>query len=206
MYGRGSACDNVATEIALISTGIIVLKVVYGLDGRPRVPSSEVEVACALPRMEEYLERLKRIEEDERKGKWGRKPIRMENLTGKEMDDYLGFTQEALLGEGDRDDDSDDDILNRFFPLDTPKRELHVRTAAAAPQWHPVMANLSEELRPGERYRVYRASDVGGNVHETYDTVLGRAARWVNVSADRLAVIVEAYERRLKNRSLGVTA
>ena len=61
----------------------------------------------------------------------------------------------------------------------------------------------SQELRPGEGYRVYRARDVCGTVVEEYRAVIGRAARWVGVSEEYLAGVVERYERRLmrdKNR------
>ena len=61
----------------------------------------------------------------------------------------------------------------------------------------------SQELRPGEGYRVYRARDVCGTVVEEYRAVIGRAARWVGVSEEFLAGVVERYEGRVvrdKNR------
>ena len=61
----------------------------------------------------------------------------------------------------------------------------------------------SQELRPGEGYRVYRSRDVCGTMAEEHRVVIMRAARWVRVPEEYLAGVVERYERRVmrdKNR------
>jgi len=74
--------DNVPPELALLVAVIIVLKMVYGLDGEPRyvsnlrqpqlralttlsirVPKNSGDPACALPRLKDYLLTLKEVKE-----------------------------------------------------------------------------------------------------------------------------------------------
>jgi RNA polymerase I-specific transcription initiation factor RRN7 len=77
--------DNVPPEVALISTAIVVLRLVYGLDGRTRyvfrgaictdadgrltarVPSHPGDPAYAFPKLDEYIASLRQLnEEDDR--------------------------------------------------------------------------------------------------------------------------------------------
>jgi RNA polymerase I-specific transcription initiation factor RRN7 len=72
--------DNVPPELALLVAVVIVLKMVYGLDGQPRcvrvasapasaempsirVPKNSLDPACALPRLKDYLMTLKGVKE-----------------------------------------------------------------------------------------------------------------------------------------------
>lgn len=75
--------DNVPPELALLVAVVVVLKMVYGLDNRPRyvsktrvstaltgaelmpirVPKNSTDPACALPRLKDYLLTLRVVKE-----------------------------------------------------------------------------------------------------------------------------------------------
>jgi RNA polymerase I-specific transcription initiation factor RRN7 len=79
--------DHIPPELALISTAVVVLKLVYGLDSKPRLlsvnsnlktqfhenfgtsrfPTGPDDPACALPNPEQYLSVLNAIEESSAK-------------------------------------------------------------------------------------------------------------------------------------------
>ncbi|GLB33896.1 hypothetical protein LshimejAT787_0107800 [Lyophyllum shimeji] len=192
--------DNVAPEVSLIAAAIVVLKMVYGLDGRTRRPRDPADVACGLARVDEFLATLGRLkEEDERMTRSGLFDSRTDVCTGdlgpEMMDEYLAFSERVLIGGK-----NGDAVLERFFPVS--RRESHgdkTETKAA----RPLRATLAEDeesfegLRPGEGYRIYRAGDVEGTMAEEYGAVVGRAARWSGVGEAYLCGVVETYERRL---------
>lgn len=72
--------DNVPPELAFMATCVVVLKMVYGLDGQPRcvissppispsdgcsnrLPKNSNDPACALPRLDEYLGWIRELDE-----------------------------------------------------------------------------------------------------------------------------------------------
>ncbi|KAF8076486.1 hypothetical protein FPV67DRAFT_1558944 [Lyophyllum atratum] len=192
--------DNVAPEVGLIATAVVVLKMVYGLDGRTRTPSNSADVACGMARFDGYLASLGRLEEEEEAMTRGglfdsRRDVCMGDLGQEMMDEYLAFSERVLTGG--REEDA---VLERFFPVS--KKGGHGDKMATQAS-RPLRATMVEDeesgkgLRPGEGYRIYRARDVEGKMETEYGAVVGRAARWAGVSVEHMGGIVETYERRV---------
>ncbi|KAJ6539432.1 hypothetical protein B0H19DRAFT_1179057 [Mycena capillaripes] len=186
--------DNVAPELAFVATGIIVLKVVYGLDGKQRLPADSEDPACDLPRVDEYLELLRGLDDADMKARASefdsRMAMRIEDLSDDTVDEYLSFCERALVGPAN-------DELERYFPL--PARQTPKSANAADPP-RPDMRAMElrdgeEEgvLRPGEGYTLCDA----GEMPEEYAAIVGRAAGWVGVKEEYLRGVVQSYERRV---------
>ncbi|KAH7887669.1 hypothetical protein F5I97DRAFT_2010694 [Phlebopus sp. FC_14] len=194
--------DNVAPEIALISVAIMVLKLVYGLDGKKRLPRHPEDVACIFPNADEYLADVKEASDAETCVNSyrfsSRTPLSVGDLDDATLDEYLDFCQRALVGsqdEGHR-------ILDSYFPLTN-------RNAAVTPSG--LMADLKAKrlpsttenvhdvdiLEPGESYTIYHSGDVLGSLAPELDLVVQKSARWTGVSCDVICGVVERYERRL---------
>ncbi|EIN10460.1 hypothetical protein PUNSTDRAFT_112312 [Punctularia strigosozonata HHB-11173 SS5] len=187
--------DNAPPEVTLIAVVIVVLKMVYGLDGRRRQPVDGEDAACALPKLAEYFEVLDGLEKsDERAYRdetfSAKTPMSVLDLSGEEVDRYLDFCERTLLG-----------------PDDSSWKEGSAGGHARTPR--PLSATLPIEyddelqtpgrvpLRPGQGYRIQKASDRLGTVPEDYDRVLRRAGQWTGVDGDSVGVVIERFERRL---------
>lgn len=86
--------DNIPVELALICAIILLLKLIYGLDGRLRKDISEDDFLPGLPPQEEILSRLRR-EDEQVSGAEARTAL---ELTPSDIDHYLDFCTKALLG------------------------------------------------------------------------------------------------------------
>ncbi|OBZ70396.1 RNA polymerase I-specific transcription initiation factor rrn7 [Grifola frondosa] len=94
--------DDAIPEVAIAAAVIIVLKMVYGLDGKPRQPSQKDDPACALPRLSEYLLALRECEQAATSkeelfsatSQWS-----VLDMTEPMIDQYLQFCEKALLPE-----------------------------------------------------------------------------------------------------------
>ncbi|KAG6857092.1 hypothetical protein H0H87_009653 [Tephrocybe sp. NHM501043] len=203
--------DNVAPEVSLMAAGMIVLKLVYGLDGRPRTPKDGTDVACGLAQADGYLAGLRGLETEDEEGKEmdSQADVCMGDLSIEAIDAYLDFSQRVLIGDGDGGRVGDADglkgrsVLERFFEVAKRKDVGHggKGDVASRRQLKAIIAQDEGGMRPGEGYRIYRARDVGGTVDSDWAAVLGRGARWTGINVDDLAGVVEAYERRLHRRS-----
>ncbi|KAG7096862.1 hypothetical protein E1B28_004270 [Marasmius oreades] len=208
--------DDVPVEVSFVAATIVVLKLVYGLDGNPRSPRDPDDPACILPKVEEYLEAVKKLNEDDlqeeaifdyEKGK------SVGEMSEEEIDRYFSFCEHALLAPNvDRDGDK---FLASYFPLTFEERQqqsLSLGTAEKREERQRLSATqiASEDdtrIRPGQSYVIYHARDSLGMMSEEMEIVTTRGARWVGVSEDLLCGVVERYERRLvrwwKNRNSG---
>ena len=54
--------DNAPVEVSLSAAIIVVLKIIYGLDGRKRTPVDKDDPACAMPSFKEWMEALRKME------------------------------------------------------------------------------------------------------------------------------------------------
>ncbi|KAG6821628.1 hypothetical protein H0H93_000137 [Arthromyces matolae] len=182
--------DNVAPEVSLMGVAIIVLKMVYGLDGRERIPIDRDDVACAMPRGDEFLAGLKILEKEEEKV-WNtsmRFDVWKEDI--EMIDAYLDFSERVLIGNGDGSRKGGN-LLERFFPIKMSQHEGH--SGVASGQNEAIVADAVQGMRPGEGYRIYRAHDVGGTMSAEWATVIGRAARWTQVSVEAMSAVVETF-------------
>lgn len=192
--------DNIPPEVGLMAACIVVLKMVYGLDGRPRSPKDEEDPACALPCVDEYLRVLREMDiaEDKSKGKLfdSRNAMQIGELSETMLDDYLLFCEKALLVPGE----DDDRTLRDYFPL----KEGHGGQITMEAGYDRTRGALNaavavdedfEVLRPGEEHAVWNSRDVLGTLPEEYRIVLDRGARWVGVEAEYLGGVIEQHER-----------
>ncbi|KAJ6628704.1 hypothetical protein B0H10DRAFT_1988902 [Mycena sp. CBHHK59/15] len=189
--------DNVAPELAFLATGIIVLKMVYGLDAKPRLPADPEDPACELPRMDEYLELLRGLDDADgktRDAEFDSKAVMViEDLSDDTVDEYLAFCERALVGP----ENAEHDVLERYFPLRGGQQtgDSAIATAAQRGKLGATEMQNNEEgiLRPGESYTMYHS----GELPDGYAAVVRRASCWAGVGTEYLCGVVGTYERRL---------
>ncbi|KAH8830488.1 hypothetical protein DL96DRAFT_1593150 [Flagelloscypha sp. PMI_526] len=84
--------DSVVPEITLFASIIIVLKLVYGLDGK--VPERNDDPACFLPSTK--FDRLRQENEEDRFS--SKVEMNMSTMSNDDLDEYLAFCRRALVG------------------------------------------------------------------------------------------------------------
>ncbi|TFK55944.1 hypothetical protein OE88DRAFT_1621636 [Heliocybe sulcata] len=193
--------DNVPPEVSLVAAAIVVLRLVYGLDGSPRVPNEKEDPACSLPRLQEYLSYVKELNADQVRGKdalfSAALPLHVTDMTDGTLDVYISFCERALLGKSD--------IPGEYFPIRegdsghensaAPIRESTSRRNVPPTALHQV--SDTGDLRPGEAFKIFSARDVFGALPGEYQLVVDKAAGWVGVSEECMCAVVERLERRL---------
>ncbi|KAF4574995.1 hypothetical protein EYR36_006349 [Pleurotus pulmonarius] len=203
--------DNVPPELALAITTVIVLKLVYGLDGTRRVPQDVEDPASWLPKPEEFLDALKTASESDAKCDpilfSGSSPMSVADLDDDKVDAYLRFCERALVGEDGNASIGGSPVLNRFFPLnghDARGRECSLNRAICPER--PLDANLplsstngdeATRVLPAEQYPIYHARDVFGSLDKDIELVLERVEKTVGVPVEYVLRVLENYERRV---------
>ncbi|KAG5724960.1 hypothetical protein E4T56_gene12493 [Termitomyces sp. T112] len=185
--------DNVAPEVSLMAVAIIVLKMVYGLDGRPRRPRDGSDVACGLVRADEFLTGLENLEKEE-EGQELNSRIDVD-VSIEMIDAYFDFSERVLIGNGDGGRERNV-VLERFFPVVPGMTEQRAGDGMLSGQREGVV-DVEGAMGPGEGYRMYRGHDVGGTMGREWAAVVGRGARWTGVGVEAMSAVVESYERRL---------
>ncbi|KAG1866532.1 hypothetical protein DFJ58DRAFT_679366 [Suillus subalutaceus] len=197
--------DNVPPELALVATAIVVLKLVYGLDGKPRLPRDVEDPASAFPDVHGYLSAFRGMGEADTRHNEKRFSSRVPMSTGDmdlaTIDEFLNFCERVLVkpprGE------SDQQILDNYFPLSTESGGARLEVIVP----HSIVKGLSATkinvgettvLQPGESYTIYHSRDVLGNLPEEQALIITRSAKWVGVGDDYLCGVVERFERRLR--------
>ncbi|WWC89856.1 uncharacterized protein L201_004784 [Kwoniella dendrophila CBS 6074] len=93
--------DVVAPELVIVSAWIIIMKIVYGLDGVPRETLLKSDPAIGLPRSKIWIDELKnRMESGIFKG--GRRNLERQDFTSMdddELDQLLNKAENVLLGD-----------------------------------------------------------------------------------------------------------
>ncbi|KAK1236484.1 hypothetical protein PQX77_000261 [Marasmius sp. AFHP31] len=194
--------DDVPVELSFVAATIVVLKLVYGLDGSHRSPQDLNDPACVLPAPGEFLEMVKKLEEG------GSSEFGMgtsaDELSDEAIDDYLSFCEHALLPPAD-DDRNGDKLLKNYFALAEPRetgrnqQKMPESRIPTRPKFNRTDVSTGDEkrVRPGESYTVHHSRDVTGTMNEEMELVVRRGAQWVGISEDYLCGVVEKYERRL---------
>ncbi|KAF9495406.1 hypothetical protein BDN71DRAFT_1391630 [Pleurotus eryngii] len=201
--------DNVPPELALAITTVIVLKLVYGLDGTRRCQQNPfaLDLASWLPKREEFLDALKMASESDAKRDSiqfsGSSPMSVIDLDDDKVDAYLRFCERALVGE-DGSASIGSPVLNRFFPLNEHDAKASLNRAIYPER--PLDANLplsstngdeATRVLPAEQYPIYHARDVFGSVEEDIELVLERVGKVVGVPVEYVLRVLENYERRV---------
>ncbi|RDX55592.1 hypothetical protein OH76DRAFT_1338779 [Lentinus brumalis] len=191
--------DSAVPEVALIAAVIVVMKMVYGLDGKPRRPREKTDPACALPALPELLRAIQDAEAADVKHapahslEMNRSALDMDD---KMLDEYLVFCEKALLPREDR-------LPRKSFSPPTPTGPSDQGQPTEEECFHGInmaansINTKSDTLRPGEQYTIYNTQDILGSLPEDMDLVVARAARWAGVDDAYLCGVVERFERRV---------
>ncbi|KAF8974480.1 hypothetical protein BDZ97DRAFT_1935346 [Flammula alnicola] len=191
--------DNAPPEVALLACVIIVLKMVYGLDGQERAPKDADDVACALPRAKEYLREIGKIDKEDLQKKEAkfssRHRLNVGDMKEDEMDDYIKFCETVLIGQGT----DGDAALERYFPVrqTDSKGGLDEVDGGMYGRGLRGMEVAEEGLRAGAEYKIWNWRDVDGTMEREYGGVVSRAAVVVGVSIEYLGGVMSKYERRI---------
>ncbi|PFH52800.1 hypothetical protein AMATHDRAFT_73927 [Amanita thiersii Skay4041] len=191
--------DDAPVEVAFTAVIVMVLKMVYGLDGQRRAPRNSSDPVCSLPSIEEYMTYLRSINNQDISLFDSRKTLPVGCLGEGQLDEYLTFCEKALLGA--KDEDSGNGILSTLFPL----QKTDTRTTLegvnhnrkTSPHQAPPIVGRETSLRPGAEYTIWSGRDVFGNVPEEYWEIIKKAARWTGVDEDYLCDVIDKYEGRL---------
>ncbi|CDO75565.1 hypothetical protein BN946_scf184858.g5 [Trametes cinnabarina] len=197
--------DSVVPEVALIAVVIVIMKLVYGLDGLPRHPREKDDPACALPMPSELIRAIRAAEEA---NEATRPPYSTDNhisaldMDEKLLDEYLTFCEKALLPREDRLPTGN--VTTNYFPLSEERRLSPVLLAhdKDEPSAEPVMSAVPfddrpDGLKPGQDYHIYNAQDILGTVPKDLELVVACAAQWSGVDRDYVLGVVERFERRV---------
>lgn len=141
------------------------------------------------------------------------------NMTEKEIDQYLDFCQDALLPQRNSNGGSrfesyysanykysmrtladDTPILNSYFGLHA-DFQLSKEIEELSPHVHWTMdANVvmeEERLRPGQAYPIYNSRDSLGTMPRSFEQALKHGANWIVVDCEYVGRVLEMFERRL---------
>ncbi|KAJ3882909.1 hypothetical protein F5051DRAFT_318721 [Lentinula edodes] len=212
--------DNAPVEASLLATVIVVLKMVYGLDGerrqaisnsvvagadffyRSRSPKDSNDPAFALPCIEDYLALVRHMEDvDPRKEAIfnSEKPILMDSVNDEILDEYLTFCERILLRPGE--DGLQKQMLANYFPLNLGPSivitgEGSPSLSAPLRRGPPVQGPSNTFMMPGEEYTIFHSRDIFGSVPEEYEMLVRRGSNLVGIPEDYIDSLVEKYERR----------
>ncbi|KAM5540486.1 hypothetical protein V8D89_005944 [Ganoderma adspersum] len=197
--------DNAVPEVSLVATVIVVMKMVYGMDGKLRQPQEKVDPACALPALKDLLQALREAETLDLKRT---PPFSMEtsrsvlDMDDEMLDLYLAFCEKALLPREDRMPPRN--AATDQFPLDLDKGALgnvienRDEDRVDKPDLPANMiAEGVDQLQPGEEYTIYNTQDILGSLPTDLEPVISRAARWAGVEDNYVCGAVERFERRV---------
>ncbi|KAI0650789.1 hypothetical protein C8Q79DRAFT_1007021 [Trametes meyenii] len=198
--------DSAIPEVALAAAVVVVMKMVYGLDGSPRRPREKDDPACALPVLADVLQAIR---DGEKSVKAMTPPYSTDSnksvldMDDRMLDDYLAFCEKALLPREDRLPVRN--VTTDHFPLSEHPASPAPHRAAdddPTPVSRPEMnANAIDDgldvLRPGQNYHIYNTQDILGTVPPDLELVVNRAAKWAGVDDDYVLGVVERFERRL---------
>ncbi|KAI0092694.1 hypothetical protein BDY19DRAFT_1024467 [Irpex rosettiformis] len=199
--------DNAPVEVSLSCAVIVVLKLMYGLDGKKRTPRDSDDPACAMPNFKDWIKAVREMEKKEgstreRLFDVGEDMPSALELDDTDMDSYLDFCEKALLPQNSSSNRKDENIILRdFFPLQPSVTSNDIPFTPSSPPIKPLPATslptISTDLRPGQSYKIYHASDILGAFPQDYEFLIKRVAKWTGVSEEYVCGVVERYERRL---------
>ncbi|EJU06182.1 hypothetical protein DACRYDRAFT_44696 [Dacryopinax primogenitus] len=199
--------ENIPPELGLICGVVLALKLLYGLDGTPRLPRDDSDRLAGMPELGPWLDTLKQAKEKTTRDLYtAPSEMGVLQMSDEETDAYLSFAQHALVDPRPSINKPEDDLLPRFFPLPSvPRPDAHgdhIGPSSAFPSNTDFTATpLSRDpaaLQPGNKHVVYSHLDKNGTVPEEYELVLQTAAGWARVEEQDVLTVVEVYERRLE--------
>ncbi|KAI0638164.1 hypothetical protein C8Q77DRAFT_1153833 [Trametes polyzona] len=179
--------DSAIPEVALVAAVIVVMKMMYGLDGSPRHPQEADDPACALPALPELIRALRAAQEAEETTVSPMSTDRhcsVLDMDDRMLDDYLQFCEKALLPREDLTPARN--VAADHFPLDEPSTTPLIASSPAIPDTAEGTAMNATAV---DRYPRHYPPDL--------ELVVARAARWAGVDEDYVLGVVERFERRV---------
>ncbi|KAF9076732.1 hypothetical protein BDP27DRAFT_1283456 [Rhodocollybia butyracea] len=190
--------DNVPIEVSLLAAVIVVLKMVYGLDGERRSPSCSNDPAFALPCIEDYMGSVKQAADADSRIFNSEKSISMDGVTDELLDRYLAFCERILLRPGE----DQEQMFANYFPLDlTPEHSPEKSVSQRRPMAQGPSSVMTPR-RPGEKYTMYNPRDIFGSAAKEYEIIVQRGSDLVGVPKDYIDGVVEKFEHRKLWRKL----
>ncbi|KAE9389637.1 hypothetical protein BT96DRAFT_866263, partial [Gymnopus androsaceus JB14] len=198
--------DNAPVEASLLAAVIVVLKMVYGLNGESKQPTDDDDPAFALPCVEDYLGLVRQfVDADPRHEALfnSEKPISMDIPNDDMLDGYLEFCERILLRPGRTDNvlQGQKQMLADYFPVnktfDSPRSgefSPPLKLSRRPPNADDI--GMTGLPRPGEKYSIYHSRDALGSVPDEYEMVIKRGSELVQIPPEYLHGLVEKYERR----------
>ncbi|GBE79719.1 hypothetical protein SCP_0209200 [Sparassis crispa] len=198
--------DNAVPEVSLAATVIIVMKMVYGLDGEVRHPQEKDDPARTLPLLSDLLACIKDLDErskmDEDAIFSAKSPMSVVDLSEPMLDKYLDFCERALLVREDKR--TERHVMADFFPLHPAPAPPASKAGSESEPLRRLTApeiSLDAEsqllLSPAESYSIYNTQDILGTLPEQLELVIKRASSWAGLDEEYLCGVVERFERRL---------
>ncbi|BEI83928.1 hypothetical protein CcaverHIS002_0405320 [Cutaneotrichosporon cavernicola] len=183
--------DVVMPELSIAAAWVVVMKLAYGLDGKPRLPLIRSDPVIGMPKWEDWVAELDR---------------RLQTGAFKDgdgIDRFLDRAEHVLLS------DRDHGPGGARFPLPTaPKskpnspnswEEFHERTAtdclAQAKPPPPDTPNYALPLLPGEAVQLYGPT---ATLPQPLAIVVAAAAAVVGVDPEAVREVVTRFERRIE--------
>ncbi|KAJ3970560.1 hypothetical protein EV361DRAFT_915329 [Lentinula raphanica] len=199
--------DNAPVEASLLAAVLVVLKMVYGLDGEQRLPQDSDDPAFALPRIEDYLATLKQIVNVDLRREAifnSEKPTFMDSADDEMLDDYIAFCERILVRADEDTLQGQEQMLANYFPpslgsskaMNTIIGENSPSAKNALRRGPAVQGPSNTIMAPGEKHTIFHARDIFGGLPEEYEMVVKRGSSVVGVPEEYINELVEKYERR----------
>lgn len=201
---RGS--ENAPVEVTFVAIIVIVLKMVYGLDGKERTPQTPDDPACSLPRLHDFLANLRSLDNRDEYKYDSRRFISVGDLKEEEIDEYLDFCEEALLGTDQENQAPENGMVNGRFPLQGRTNEYQARSSDRnnLTQGRRILPMTATSVRPGGKgmppgkdYWIWSGRDVLGVLPSELWETTKRGGQWGGVDEEYICSLVEKYEERL---------
>ncbi|KAG8929496.1 hypothetical protein FRC02_005510 [Tulasnella sp. 418] len=197
--------DNAPPELSLIACVCLVLKMIYGLDGRDQLPKDTNDPASSFPPKGELLAELS-----------SQCHIASTSLemTDSDVDKYLNFCERVLPRRDDPEGAKTGfDTIARHFPIyqridqsenqestdsaDVPHSVFMPMGVLSQPPQDAARSSERQASLPGENHVIYNTNDILGAIPYDYETVLEAAGSWTGIGKEDVGGLVERYERRI---------
>ncbi|WWD01218.1 hypothetical protein V866_008159 [Kwoniella sp. B9012] len=205
--------DVIAPEIAIVSAWIVIMKIVYGLDGIPREALLKSDPAIGLPSSQTWLDELRdRLNEGVLKG--GKKDIEKQYFNTMEADDidmFLDKAERILLDHREEPSDITPFPLTPHDPIpasDIPPNSwitFHQKSDTSNSDrisYKPIQANSGNNktlpLMPGEKIRSFTANDPFLELPNDLEVVINASSEVIGWDVEDILGFVEVIERRLE--------
>ncbi|WVQ71389.1 hypothetical protein IAR50_000923 [Cryptococcus sp. DSM 104548] len=199
--------DELPPELSIVSAWVLLMKLVYGLDGRPRAALLSRDPAVGLPKGDIWLGELERRLSDGVLSAREKAPrisqaefVSMEDV---DIDSFLNKAEHVLLDHHAPGSDASHFPLPSIPPVpESNKNSWTAFHSDLTPIVHtlPPLAQSSQKLplMPGEKTRSYDTKDAFGLYPREMEIVLKSAGEAVGFEWKEIGKVVKHWERKLE--------